>query len=71
MASLYLSAVRDGGKTLTLKPITNRLAAAFDPPLEEMNGYFLVEEDGFAMSVIARVETEDAALKLGNMLGLA
>jgi hypothetical protein len=71
MASLYLSAIRDGGKTLALKPLTNRLAALMDPPLSDLNGYFLVEDDGCDASVLARVATEDAAIKLARILGLA
>jgi hypothetical protein len=71
MASLYLSAVRDGGKILALKPLTDRIAEALDPPVSDVHGYFLVESDGQATSVLARVDTEDAALRLARMLGLA
>lgn len=70
MASLYLSSTREGGKTLALKPLTNRLAASLDPPLLDACGYFLVEEGDHDTSVIARVDSEDAALRLGNLLGL-
>ncbi len=71
MASLYLSSVGRSGKTLSLKPLTNRVAAALDLPLGDIRGYFLVEGDGSEASVLARVETEDAALRLANLLGLA
>lgn len=71
MASLYLSAIRDGGKTLALKPLTNRLAATMDPPPTDVDGYFLVEGDGLDAAVIARVDSEDAAIRLGRLLGLA
>lgn len=71
MASLYLSSISACGKTLALKPLTNRLAAAMDPPPTNLDGYFLVEDDGRDASVIARVETEDAALRLARLLGLA
>ena len=70
MASLYLSAIREGGKTLALKPLTDRLAASMDPPPADLRGYFLVEDDGRDASVLARVESEDAALRLGRLLGL-
>jgi len=71
MASLYLSAIYDGGKTLALKPLTNRLAAALDPPMSDLQGYFLVEDDGRGASVLARVDSEEAALRLARLLGLA
>ncbi|HEU0098080.1 MAG TPA: hypothetical protein VFQ67_04820 [Allosphingosinicella sp.] len=70
MASLYLSANREGGKTLSIAPITNRIAAMMDPPVAALDGYFLVESDGRDSAVLARVETEDAALKLARLLGL-
>lgn len=70
MATLYLSAVSESGNKLSLKPVTNKLAAAMDPPLHDLNGYFLVEGEGSDASVLARVETEDAALKLARLLGL-
>ncbi len=71
MASLYLSSVCAGGKTIALKPITNRIAAAFDPPILDTQGYFLVEDDGRDTAILARIETDDAALKLARLLGLA
>ncbi|HZG08235.1 MAG TPA: hypothetical protein VEZ70_04550 [Allosphingosinicella sp.] len=71
MASLYLSAIADGGKILSIAPITNRIAAMVDPPIAALDGYFLVESDGCNSAVLARVETEDAALKLASLLGLA
>lgn len=71
MASLYLSAIGEGGKTLALKPLTNRAAQFMDPPPQDLSGYFLVEEDDARTSVLARVDTEDAALRLARLLGLA
>lgn len=71
MASLYLSADRDGGKLLSLAPLTRRLAETLDPPPTDMSGYFLVENGREGASVLARVDTEDAALRLGLLLGLA
>lgn len=71
MASLYLSAVNECGRTLALKPITNRTAQYIDPPPEDLSGYFLIEEGDGHMAVLARVESEDAALRLGRLLGLA
>lgn len=71
MASLYLSSVGECGKTLTLKPLTNRAAQYADPPIEDLSGYFLVEEANGQTAVLARVDTEDAALRLGRLLGLA
>lgn len=71
MASLYLSADRGGGKLLSLAPLTRRLAETLDPPPPDLGGYFLVENGSDGASVLARVDTEDAALKLGRLLGLA
>ena len=71
MASLYLSAIRECGKTLALKPLTNRLAASMDPPPDDVRGYFLIENNGLDSSVLARVDSEDAAIRLGQLLGLA
>lgn len=71
MASLYLSSIDDCGKTLALKPITNKAAQCMDPPPSDLSGYFLIEDDGRNSAVLARVETEEAALRLGRLLGLA
>jgi len=70
MASLYLSAVSETGKKLALKPLTNRAAQYMDPPPSELSGYFLVEGEGQQTSVLARVDNEEAALRLGALLGL-
>ena len=70
MASVYLSAIRDGGKTLAVKSLTNSAAAAVDPPITELDGYFLVEEDGPNLAILARIGSEDAALRVGRLLGL-
>jgi hypothetical protein len=71
VASLYLTAIGESGKTLALKPLTNRAAQYMDPPPEDLSGYFLVEEDGAQTSVLARVDSEDAALRLARLLGLS
>lgn len=70
MASLYLSAVSETGKTIALKPLTNSAAQYIDPPVSEVSGYFLVEGEGRNTSVLARVDNEEAALRLGVLLGL-
>lgn len=71
MASLYLSGIGASGNKLALKPLTNRAAQYIDPPPQDLSGYFLVEEGGGTLSVLARVESEDAALRLASILGLA
>jgi len=71
VSSLYLSAVGQCGKMLALKPLTNRAAQYMDPPPVDLSGYFLVEEEDGQTSVLARVDSEDAALRLGRLLGLA
>jgi hypothetical protein len=55
---------------LALKPLTNRTAQHMDPPPQDLSGYFLVEQDGLQTSVLARIDSEDAALRLGKLLGL-
>ncbi len=71
VASLYLSAIGECGKTLSLKPLTNRAVQFIDPPPSDVGGYFLVEEGGGETAVLARIDGEDAALRLGRLLGLA
>jgi hypothetical protein len=71
MASLYLSLDAECGKSLSLKPLTNRMAQYIDPPPTDTSGYFLVEEFGGETSILARVPDEDAALRLGKLLGLS
>ncbi|WP_421847972.1 hypothetical protein [Novosphingobium sp.] len=71
MASLYLSLDAERGKSLSLKPLTNRLAQYIDPPPTDTSGYFLVEEVDGEASILARVSDEDAALRLGKLLGLS
>lgn len=70
MASLYLSATRECGKTLFLKPLTSRQASDIDPALRDTGGYFLLEGDGTSTSVLARVDDESSAFKLAGLLGL-
>jgi hypothetical protein len=71
MASLYLSLDAECGKSLSLKPLTNRMIQYIDPPPTDTSGYFLVEEVDGAMSILARVADEDAALRLAQLLGLS
>ncbi len=69
MASVYLSATKNG-KLLSLGPMTFRRAETLDPPLNSLDGYFLVESDGVNCKLLARVDDDDAALELGRLLGL-
>lgn len=71
MASLYLSLDAECGKSLSLKPLTNRLAQYINPPPTDTSGYFLIEERGGETSILARVADEEAALRLGQLLGLS
>lgn len=71
MASLYLSADLGGTRTISLKPITKRVAESVDPPISDAAGYFLIEQDGAETNVLARVDSDDAALRLGRLLGLS
>ncbi len=68
---MYLSRLSETGKKLALTPLTNRAAQYIDPPIADLSGYFLVEGEGQRTSVLARVESEEAALRLGALLGLS
>ena len=71
MATLYLSSRNADNRVISLKSLTNRQAAVANPPIATPSGYYLVEEEAAELSVLARVETEEAALRLGALLGLA
>lgn len=74
MADFYFSAPSCDGGTLCLAPLTERrrLAASSDVP--DASGYFLFEQRGRGESaeieILARVDTEEAALRLREILNL-
>lgn len=74
MDGLYFSAPLDDGRTLCLTQLTDRRVAMSPDAIEDTSGYFLYEltgtGDAARVDVIARVETEDAVLRLRTMLNL-
>lgn len=74
MAQFYFSLKQPDGTTLCLAPLTDRLLAFCCEEVPDPSGYFLFErrERGAIedVEIIARVDTDDAAVKLSAMLGL-
>ncbi|MDI1296731.1 MAG: hypothetical protein PSY12_12760 [bacterium] len=75
MADIYLSADLPEGRRLSIAPITSRrLERCVDVP-DDTAGYFLTEEylsdPHGAVTILARVEGVDAALRLGQMFSMA
>ena len=75
MADFYLSAETSDGKRLLIAPITSaKLERCVEPP-EDTSGYFLTEEQVFdpmgAVTILARIADDEAALRLGRMFGMS
>lgn len=75
MAEIYLSAELPEGKRLSIAPITSaRLQRCVDAP-EDTAGYFLTEESTSdplgIVTILARIEDMDAAMRLGRMFSMA
>ena len=72
---LYLSKLVDAERILCLAPITKRQIAVSDSELSDCSGYFLFEQMGItdckSVRIIAQVHSHDAALELGEMMGLS
>ncbi len=71
----YFSKKVDDNRLLCLAPITSRQIERSDSPPENDSGYFLIEQTGVkdpvSVRIIAQVHTDDAALHLKEMMGLA
>lgn len=74
MAQLYFSAQLDGETTLCLAPLTERRRNMASTEITDPSGYFLFEKKGpgehAEVEIIARVESEEAALRLRELLRL-
>lgn len=74
MADIYLCGQTPDGKNLSIAPITSRrLERCIEAP-DDTGGYFLTEEcpnDPLgAVTILARVEGVDAAMRLGRMFSM-
>jgi len=74
MQGFYFSASKPDGYTLCLSPITNRILDESSQEVEDQSGYFLYEMLNDAgrrvVNILAQVHTDDAALRMRDMLGL-
>ena len=72
MAEFYFTAKRGNDSTLHIAPLTDRLIARSGQDVPDPSGYFLFERrhaDGPAeVEIIAQLVSEDAALKLREIL---
>ena len=71
MANLFLTTDLSDGKRLSIATMTRaRLSRCAEPP-SDISGYFLTEEDSrdpLGMgTVVARIEGDDAAYRMGQM----
>lgn len=74
MAQFYFSAALDADTTLCLAPLTERRRSMAVADVTDGSGYFLFEKRGTgdqaAVEIIARVESEEAAFRLRELLNL-
>lgn len=74
MDECFLSATQDDGSLLCLAPLTNRQIAASDIEIDDLGGVYLFEERGAdggrEITIIARVMSEEAALRLQTKFNL-
>jgi hypothetical protein len=74
MSNFYFSAKVDDETTLCIAPITERRIELSGEKIEDASGYFLFETKGGAepseVQIIARLTSEEAALRLKQMLAL-
>jgi len=71
MSDYYFSVNIGGEHTLCLAPLTDRRLSMSGQKIEDPSGYFLYEQrgtgDAASIEIIAKVFTEDAALRLREM----
>jgi hypothetical protein len=74
MAEYYFSAKVDSDTTLCIAPITKKRLELSGQDIGDPSGYFLYQTKGGGepgdVEIIARLESEEAALKLKDMLAL-
>ncbi|MBL4665004.1 MAG: hypothetical protein JKY23_03485 [Nitrospinaceae bacterium] len=75
MADYFLSGEVEIGSQLYIAPLTSSVAAANNISTEDSVGYFLYQKhngDGNGdISILAKVQTEEAAFELSRILGLS
>lgn len=74
MSEYYFSAQVDSDTTLCIAPLTNKRIELSGQPIEDASGYFLYQTRGGGepseVQILARLESEEAALQLKDMLAL-
>ncbi|MDA9396413.1 hypothetical protein WN73_38540 [Bradyrhizobium sp. CCBAU 45394] len=74
MSDFYFSADIGNDTTLCIAPITDRRLELSGETVDDKSGYFLFETKGGAepseVQILARVTSEEAALRLKRMLSL-
>jgi hypothetical protein len=75
MEAFYFSVALDSERTLCLAPLTDRRMAMSGQEIADPSGYFLFEKRGSGeaadIEIIAQVLSEDAALRLRDVLGMS
>lgn len=75
MAEFYFTATLDNGRTLYLAPLTSRVIAESGQEIPDASGYFLFERNRSdtctRVQIIAQVVSEEAALRLRDMLAMS
>jgi hypothetical protein len=74
MAQFYFSRKTNTGTVLCLSPITDKRVELSGEEVEDRSGYFLYELRGGAepsqVEILARVQSDEAAMRLKQMLKL-
>jgi hypothetical protein len=74
MAEYYFSVNLDRNRTLHVAPLTDRRIAMSGQEIADTSGYFLFESrgdgDGAEIEILAQAMSEDAALRLRDMLNM-
>ena len=74
MSNYYFSAQIDKDTTLCIAPLTSKRIELSGQQVEDVSGYFLYQSRGGGepseVQILARLESEEAALRLRHMLAL-
>lgn len=74
MPEYYFSAKIDSETTLCIAPLTNKRIELSGQQIGDPSGYFLYQSRGGGepgdVEILARLKSEEAALRLKDMLGL-
>jgi hypothetical protein len=75
MSDFYFSVNIDAERVLCVAPLTDRRISMSGERLQDSSGYFLYEQhgsgEGASIEIIAKVLTEDAALRLRDMFQMS